>query len=563
MNKIQFDKLLKPLVEIYDDIELDLINNILDRIENYKNVQGSLEWYLDKLTEIGILESNNLKVLKKNKIKIEKVLKEIVNNIGKYNENLELLTSYFEKGLLNVNPIEIYNSESINKLVNNALKDSEDILELINTKAIEGANQTYKYIINKAYLETGSGVYTYTESIRRALNEMAEIGIQTVHYKSGRSIGIEAAVRRDVITRMNKLVGDVELKHCEELGTNLVYVDQHLGARIRTKYTKNDYEAHAEWQGKKYMIDGSNDKYENLYEKTGYGEMLGLKGINCYHNMRPTWEWEEIPDVIDEVTNKEKYELYQQQRAYERKIRKLKRKRFVSEKTNDNNYENINNEYQELSKEFNNWLKDNGLNRDYAREYISENKISNNIEVYKEINYEDISEEMIKTATPNSHEVLDREFYITENGERFDVDSKNVVLEYNQDEKDTAIWLEDTFGGEIYMNPKINKPDGYKTADYLFRSNNWDKKRIDKSTSETRAVDNAISNHKEQSKRFILDISGCKLKDDIIIKQVQNVFNEGKMQRDWVEEIMIIRDNKFIKWYKKRLPIAQSGKDNL
>ncbi len=441
MNKIQFDRLIKPLVEIYDDIELDLINNILDRIENYKSVKGSLEWYLDKLSEIGILESSNLKILKKNKKQIEKILKEIVNNAGTNNENLELLTSYYKKGLLNVNPVEIYNSKSINNLVNNALNDSKDILELINTKAIEGANQTYKYIINKAYVETASGVYTYTESIRKALNEMAETGIQTVHYKSGKSIGIESAVRRDVITRMNKLVGDVELNNCKELGTNLVYVDQHLGARVRTKYTKNDYEAHAEWQGKKYMIEGSNNKYDNLYEKTGYGEMLGLKGINCYHNMRPTWEWEEVPDVIDEVANKEKYELYQQQRTYERKIRNLKRKRFVSEKTNDSNYENINNEYQELSKEFNNWLKDNELNRDYAREYVSENiKNTENLasnqknefdkvifkEYLKNISGSDYFEEIKKYEDNIFNQPIENAIIIEENGDVYKFTGVNI-----------------------------------------------------------------------------------------------------------------------------------------
>ena len=301
MNKIQYEKLLKPLIKIYDEIELDLIKNIILRVDNYSDVKGSLKWYLDKLNEIGILDKESLKILKNNKDKISKTLIKIMKDAGHNVDNLELLNNYYEKGLLNVNPLEIYNSTAINNIINNALKDGNSIIDLINTKAIEGTKKAYKDILNKAYVETASGVYTYTESVRRALNEYAKTGIQAVNYESGKSLSIEAVVRRDVITRTNKLVGDVELQHAKELGTNLVYVDQHLGARIRTKYMKHDYEAHFEWQGKKYMIEGFSKEYPNLYDKTGYGEMLGLKGINCYHDIRPTWEWEKIPDRIDEV----------------------------------------------------------------------------------------------------------------------------------------------------------------------------------------------------------------------------------------------------------------------
>ena len=72
MNKIQFDKLLKPLVAIYDEIELDLIKNLLNRLEGYHSVEGSLNWYLEKISEIGILDKENLKIFKQNKNKILK-----------------------------------------------------------------------------------------------------------------------------------------------------------------------------------------------------------------------------------------------------------------------------------------------------------------------------------------------------------------------------------------------------------------------------------------------------------------------------------------------------------
>lgn len=373
MKKYDFDKLLKPLIQIYDEIELDIIKNILNKLVKYDNVQGSLNWYLEKLTELKALEKENLKVILKDKNAIQKELEKIIENVGFKVDNLDKLKSYYDKGLIEVNPMNLYNSSSIKSLMSEALTDCTTIMDLINTKAIEGSNMAYRTIINKAYVETASGIYTYSESIRNALKEFAVQGIKTVNYENGLSISIESAIRRDVVTRVNKLVGDKEIQTAKELKTNLMYVDQHLGARVRTKYMKNDYEAHAEWQGKKYMIEGSSKEYPNLYEKTGYGEMLGLKGINCYHHMQPTWEWEKIPNRIDEIENKEKYELFQKQRSYERKMRALKRERLIAKETDDKeNVTKINKKIKSTSKDFNKWLEDNNLTRDYNREYVSQ-----------------------------------------------------------------------------------------------------------------------------------------------------------------------------------------------
>ncbi len=372
MNKLEYEKLLLPLLNLVNDIEMDLVRNILNRIDNYDGIKGSLKWYTDKLVELKLLDKENIKVFEKNKNYFRKVIEDLAETCGNHIDNLDNLKQYYEKGLIHINPLSLYDSLAVNSLINDAIKDTSDIISLIQTKAIEGANEAYKNILNKAYVETSSGAYTYTESIKKAIDDFGNNGIKAAHYKDGRSITIEAVTRRDVITRMNKLVGDCELEHAKELGTNLVYVDQHLGARVRTEYTKHDYEAHAEWQGKKYMIDGSNDKYGNLYEKTGYGEMLGLKGINCYHNMRPTWEWEEIPKQINLKENAKIREILDKKNYYTRKIRQLKYKKNNSKMLNDSKeYKKISSKLKLINEEYNNFLEKNNLVRDYNREYIT------------------------------------------------------------------------------------------------------------------------------------------------------------------------------------------------
>lgn len=546
MTRLEFEKLLKPLVNIIDDIELELIYNILNRVDNYKEVKGSLKWYNDKLKELKLLEKDNKNVFKNEKKEIEDIIKEIAEHCGKRVDNFERLENYFNEGLLEINPTSLFNSVSINNLIEETARDSKDIMNLIQTKAIEASKKEYINVLNQAYVETASGVYTYTDSIKRAIDKFSTQGISTVHYKNGSSLSIESVTRRDIVTRMNKLVGDVEIEQAKELGTNLVYVDQHLGARVRTKYTKEDYEAHAEWQGKKYMIEGSSKEYGNLYEKTGYGEMLGLKGINCYHHMMPTFEWEETPERIDEEENEKQYKLFQKQRAFERKIRTLKRKKEGFKAiNNEEEYNSINEKYQQENSKYDKWLKENNLTRDYNREYIV--KSTNNTQLENE-NYKDVTQEWLSNKIDGK--VINRKYFVDKNGIKYNVDGKNVVFEPSKNEIKMANWLTETFGGNVYLNPKVNIPNNVKTQDYLWNNEFWDLKEMgEKALSETRAVDNIIKKAKNQTDNIILDITKNKLEHKIIENQVKKVYSTKG--REWVDKIIIVDNYKLVKIYKR------------
>lgn len=371
MERTKLENLLKPLIRIYDSIELEIIENMIQKIDNYDDVKGTLKWYNDKLLELGTFDKDNKKIIKKNKKAIKKALEELIEKGSRQIEYKDLLDDYYSKGLLEKNPIELFGSVAFNNVVNNALKDTDNILNLINTKVLEGSDKAYNFILSKAYIETSSGVYSYQQSIKNAIKEFSEMGIKTVHYESGKSIGIEAVVRRDVLTRVNKLVGDIDIENAKELGTNLIFVYAHKGARVRTPYMKNDYEAHAEWQGKVYMIEGSNNQYDNLYEKTGLNEMLGLKGINCRHEIRPFFDFEEMPKNISFEENEEAYKLQQKQRAFERKERQIKRELEAFKIVDKEEYKKQQERLNVFNKKYDKWLKENNMKRDYAREYVN------------------------------------------------------------------------------------------------------------------------------------------------------------------------------------------------
>lgn len=113
----------------------------------------------------------------------------------------------------------------------------------------------------------------------------------------------------------------------DELDCDLVETTAHAGARPE----------HALWQGKVFSRFGRTPGYVTLEAGTGYGTGAGLGGWNCrhsYHPFFPGYESAYSDDILKEYQRKTctyngkaltEYEASQQQRYFERGIRRWKR----------------------------------------------------------------------------------------------------------------------------------------------------------------------------------------------------------------------------------------------
>lgn len=157
-----------------------------------------------------------------------------------------------------------------------------------------------------------------------------------------------------------------------ELGHNLVYVSQHLGARV---HPTNKIANHAGWQGKVYMLDGSSEKYENLIEATGYGDIQGLAGVNCRHHISSYIEGvTKLPSRIDEDKNEQVYKLSQNQRKLERDIRKAKKQLAIANQLDDSKLQkSYRDKLDSRTNKLDEFIKEHPeMRRDYARTRITE-----------------------------------------------------------------------------------------------------------------------------------------------------------------------------------------------
>ncbi len=152
---------------------------------------------------------------------------------------------------------------------------------------------------------------------------------------------------------------------------------------MKSECSKNPIANHAGWQGKVFKIHGSEKDYPNLKESTGYpDDILGLAGVNCRHRMFPFVPGASTPNPtrFSEEENRKQYELSQKQRAFERKIRSLKKQRAAAQAIGDGEQvKKLNKKLKETGAKYNEFCKENKLKRDYSRELVSEQLIKKNV----------------------------------------------------------------------------------------------------------------------------------------------------------------------------------------
>lgn len=190
------------------------------------------------------------------------------------------------------------------------------------------ANEAQKLFINEcdfAYHKVTTGAVSYTQAVKEAINNIASNGVTFVSYRSKntgdiRRDTIETAVARAVRAGVAQATSQITLKTMEEMKWEVVLVSAHVGARNIGGIPEN----HELWQGKFYSLPQYGHRFPDFYYSTGYGDILGLCGVNCLHSFGPGDGVNNPFEKIDTEENNRVYKLEQRQRTLENRIRKTK-----------------------------------------------------------------------------------------------------------------------------------------------------------------------------------------------------------------------------------------------
>ncbi len=219
----------------------------------------------------------------------------------------------------------------------------------------ESVKDAYRNELDKAVIKICSGTFSQDRVLRDTVHDLAQSGLRSIDFDSGRSMQLDTAARVAIRTGCHQLAGKVSDKNIAQTGENLVYVSKHRGARN----TGTGHANHEQWQGKVYYIKPGQDYWKeaerigqdyitDLWYATGYSvdgahenDPLGLDGYNCRHNRHPWFEGVSTfpanhsePDPEPVTINGRTYDFYavtQKMRAMERSVRALKREKEALE----------------------------------------------------------------------------------------------------------------------------------------------------------------------------------------------------------------------------------------
>lgn len=300
---------------LFYDAETDILIDIARRIrENDFKMTATAEYQVQKLKELGLATKtiNDIlaEALNTSNEKIEEIMQESIYKAIRSDMYI------YEAAGLDVSGISY--KEQILKGTNAA---KGEIKNLCKTTAQLGTNKFIE-LLDKAYLQASSGAFSYDMAISNVINDLAANGLGMIEYPTGTRRRIDTVARTAVRTAVNQSALKCQEDVMDEMDVNLVETSSHLGARP----------SHAEWQGRIFWRLKPYGNYKNFKEATGYGTGAGLGGWNCRHSFYPYFPGlsERTYQHYRKKENEEVYQLEQEQRYNERKIREWKRRQAVN-----------------------------------------------------------------------------------------------------------------------------------------------------------------------------------------------------------------------------------------
>ena len=308
------NELPRELIEVYNDLQSDVLRIIVKELKAetppdkvFAKIQNKVSSY-DKKTEqvLAVIFANSKKkAVQDGEKDFEEEDKEPVTN------------------------------KEANSIIEPLVISSMLILSQLNKKIVNNALSEYTrdYVyIKQPFAKFGKD----TGRIDTVFKKLANNGITIYEsYGGGKSknYSIENILRRDVMYKVNQANSQVNMENFKKSSAKFIQVSSHPTARTWNKYMKHPYEDHSSWQGKVYYSREGEavDGYEEFESTCGYGELLGIGGINCYHQFEMNYTGDNIATEYSEKEVARNYQLSQQQRAYERAIRQLKQAKSVYE----------------------------------------------------------------------------------------------------------------------------------------------------------------------------------------------------------------------------------------
>ena len=405
---MSFEEEQEQVERIYIDMENRLLLNIAKKIARGKPMEidkwdeetgqpiygsgGVNEWQLERLKELNGLNKENAKIIasysKKTVEEIEKIF-DRAREIGTASDK-RILEMGVKAGILNeIDPTD--ESKQVKKIIKHAIREVLTTFNKQNNSLLASAGEEYKEIVNTVSSKVLSGNKTVGSAIQEAVSRLAEKGLTGFTARNGAKWTPEAYTKMIMRTNTQNTINNIQEERLALAGNDYIEISKHSGARPKC----------ADDQGQIFslsgntnpIVDGRGKKIKvRAWSSSSYGKPDGILGINCGHTRYafvPNLSIHREPEFT-KAENDADYLEKQQQRLYERSIRKKKREiQMLEEIKADKDYiKKKNNQLRDYRKEYTGFLNKTGRTRISSNEWIGTKEISSknktqSIKVYK------------------------------------------------------------------------------------------------------------------------------------------------------------------------------------
>ncbi len=343
MNKIQNENWVNALpneaVKVAEEINVEIAKVIAERIKTIgelspadaKKINNSIQYLgadFSKITKL-IAEYS-----KKGQMAVVDMLQKAADGNDEFAK-----TFYSAKGLLAVKWREDpYLRSLVEGMARQTIAEFTNLSQTLAYKIDDNTltlRQMYTRAIDKAIYEVHSGTVDYHTAMRKTIKQLAG-NMKVVKWDSGYVRRLDSHVRQNLLDGVKQLQSQMLDYHGEKYGSDGVEISAHA-------ISAPD---HAPVQGRQF----SNENFTRMQSGLSFKDVKGNKyeGFprpisqwNCRHIKfriiigvsEPAYTEEQLRAFAE--NSKKKYELTQQQRAMETKLRKLKNERLVHSAAGD------------------------------------------------------------------------------------------------------------------------------------------------------------------------------------------------------------------------------------
>ena len=270
----QLQNLPTELTDLYEQLSEFILRDIARRIAKGAEITDTAEYQLYRARSLG-LSTDEIAA------KIAEINGSSAAEVNRLIREAAAQSDEFDRKMLGADngaAVPLEENKQLQKLISAQITETAGKCEnLTNTMGFAdhdflgrvyylSMTDMYRREMDSAHMKVVTGTTDYVTAIRQACNKLAESGVRTIDYESGRSDRIEVAARRALLTSVAHVTHRISEQNGEEFGADGWEMSAHSGSRP----------SHAVYQGRQY----TQEQYERIIKPL-------ISEPNCRHDVFP------------------------------------------------------------------------------------------------------------------------------------------------------------------------------------------------------------------------------------------------------------------------------------